>query len=152
MGMSGGEKKILSVTSACHSVNHLFFKWLGPLLPFIIPAFNLTYTQGRKIGIYLLFNLWYINFASGHWADRYGRRRMIFSFLLISSMAALLMAISHSFWLLLLLCGLAGVGGGLYHALAVGFISMINPKGGDVQTQNGDSKMANSRWDFSFNQ
>jgi len=65
MGMSGDEKKILSVTSACHPVNHLFFKWLGPLLPFIIPAFNLTYTQGRKIGIYLLSDLWYIQLPFG---------------------------------------------------------------------------------------
>jgi|GEM_PF-3304819 len=125
--MSGNEKKILGVMSACHSVNHLFFESLGPLLPFIIPAFNLNYTQAGKLGFtyYLVYGIF--NFPSGHWADRYGRKRMIFLFLLISSVATLLMALSNSFWQLLIFCGLAGLGGGLYHASGTSLVSDVFP-------------------------
>jgi MFS family permease len=125
--MSGNEKKILGVMSACHSVNHLFFESLGPLLPFIIPAFNLNYTQAGRLGFtyYLVYGIF--NYPSGHWADRYGRKRMIFLFLIISSVATLLMAFSHSFWQLLIFCGLAGLGGGLYHASGTSLVSDVFP-------------------------
>jgi len=113
--------------SACHSVNHLFFESLGPLLPFIISAFNLNYTQAGRLGFtyYLVYGIF--NFPSGHWADRYGRKRMIFLFLIISSVATLLMAFSHSFWQLLIFCGLAGLGGGLYHASGTSLVSDVFP-------------------------
>ena len=92
--MPENEKKILGVMSACHAVNHLFFESLGPLLPFIIPAFHLTYTQAGRLGFtyYMVYGIF--NFPSGHWADRYGRKKMVFLFLLVSSMATLLMALS----------------------------------------------------------
>jgi fucose permease len=75
--MSGDEKKILAVTSACHSVNHLFFESLGPLLPFIIPAFHLTYTQAGRLGFtyYLIYGIF--NYPSGHRVDGYGQKRML---------------------------------------------------------------------------
>ncbi len=125
--MPENEKKILAVTSACHAVNHLFSESLGPLLPFIIPAFHLTYTQAGRLGFtyYLVYGIF--NFPSGHWADRYGRKKMIFSFLLVSSMATLLMALSRSFVGLLLFCGLAGLGGGLYHASGTSLVSDVFP-------------------------
>lgn len=89
------------------------------------PRVSFDLHPAKKVGFYLYYLVYGIfNYPSGHWADRYGRKRMIFLFLLILSIAIFLMALSHSFWQLLLFCGLAGLGGG-------GSIL----KGGDVQIQ-----------------
>lgn len=127
MSMAGSEKRILGAASACHSANHLFFESLGPLLSFIIPAFHLNYTQAGRLGFayYLFYGMF--NYPAGHWSDRYGRKRMIILFLLISSAATLLMAFSRSFWQLLLCCALAGLGGGLYHPPGTSMVSDAVP-------------------------
>jgi MFS family permease len=125
--MLSREKKILGGLSACHAVNHLFFESLGPLLPFIIPTFNLTYTQAGRLGLVYYISYGMSSYPAGHWADRYGRKMMIFLFLLISSMATLLMGFCYSFWQLILFCGLAGVGGGLYHPSGTSLVSEVVP-------------------------
>lgn len=128
------EKKTLSMAPACHSVNHLFFKSLGPLLPFIIPTFNLIYTQAGRLGLtyYIVYGI--SNSPSGHWADRYGRKRMIFLFLFISSMATLLMAVFT--YIMDKISDRTSLGASMLFLSIVsfiaGFISMINPQGGDV--------------------
>lgn len=125
--MHASENRIVGACAACHSVNHLFFESLGPLLPFVIPAFNLSYTEAGRLGFvyYLFYGL--SNYPSGHWADRYGRRKIILLFLLISSGATLLMAFSRSLWQLLLCAGLAGAGGGLYHPPGTAMVSDVVP-------------------------
>lgn len=109
------KNRVLLLTSAAHCVNHMFFESLGPLLPFLITAFNLNHIQAGRLGFiyYLVYGL--SNYPSGHWCDRYGRRIFILLFLIMSSLATILMAFSASYLHLLILCGLAGFGGGLYH-------------------------------------
>ncbi|MHB1024175.1 MAG: MFS transporter [Desulfobacteria bacterium] len=118
----------MGACAACHSVNHLFFESLGPLLPFVILAFGLSYTEAGRLGFvyYLFYGL--SNYPSGYWADRYGRKKMILLFLLLSSGATLLMAFSRSFWHLLLFAGLAGAGGGLYHPPGTAMVSDVVPE------------------------
>ncbi|MGB7631470.1 MAG: MFS transporter [Candidatus Deferrimicrobium sp.] len=125
--MQVSENKVVGACAVCHSVNHLFFESLGPLFPFLIPAFGLSYTEAGRIGFvyYLFYGL--SNYPSGHWADRYGRRKMILLFLLFSSGATLLMAFSRSLWQLLLCAGLAGVGGSLYHPPGTEMVSDAVP-------------------------
>jgi len=109
------KNRVLYVTAACHCVNHMFFESLGPLLPFLISALDLSHSQAGRLGF--MYSLIYglSNYPSGHWCDRYGRRYFILLFLLIASSATLFMAFSTSYLHLIILCGLAGFGGGLYH-------------------------------------
>jgi fucose permease len=60
------ENRIVGACAACHSVNHLFFESLGPLLLFVIPAFGLSYTEAGCLGFvyYLFYGL--SNYPSGH--------------------------------------------------------------------------------------
>ncbi len=117
------KNRILLLTSASHCVNHMFFESLSPLLPFLIVAFNLNHVQAGRLGFvyYLVYGL--LNYPSGHWCDRFGRRFFIMLFLLISSTATAVMAFAPSYLYLLLLCGLAGFGGGLYHPPGTALIS-----------------------------
>ncbi len=125
--MPDSRNTILGGAAACHSVNHLFFESLGPLLPFIIPAFSLSYAQAGRLGFvyYLCYGI--VNYPAGHWSDRYGRKKMIILFLLVSSTATLLMAFSRSFRQLLVCCAVAGLGGGLYHPPGTAMISDAFP-------------------------
>jgi len=109
------KKRVLFLTTASHCVNHMFFESLGPLLPFLILAFDLSHVQAGRLGFvyFLVYGL--MNYPSGHWCDKYGRRLFILLFLIIASLSTFLMAFSTSYLWLLLLCGLAGLGGGLYH-------------------------------------
>ncbi len=117
------KNSILALTSASHCVNHMFWESLGPLLPFLIVAFDLTYTEAGRLGF--VYSIFYglFNYPSGHWSDRYGRRIFILLFLLISSFSTLLIAFSNSYLQLLLLFGLAGLGGGLYHPPGTALLS-----------------------------
>lgn len=117
------KKRILLLTSASHCANHMFFESLAPLLPFLIIAFDLNHVQAGRLGFvyYLVYGL--LNYPSGHWSDRLGRRTFIMLFLLISSGATALMAFAPSYIYLLILCGLAGLGGGLYHPPGTALIS-----------------------------
>ncbi len=125
--MRHNENKILGAAAACHSVNHLFFESLGPMLPFMIPAFRLSYTEAGRLGFayYLLYGLF--NYPAGHLSDRFGRRKVIILFLLVSSGATLLMAFTRSYWQLLLCCAAAGLGGGLYHPPGTSMVSDAVP-------------------------
>lgn len=117
------KKCILFLTSASHCVNHMFFESLAPLLPFLIAAFSLSHVQAGRLGmIYFLF-YGLGNYPSGHWCDKISRRFFIMLFLLLSSLATLLMAYVSSYAALLFLCGLAGFGGGLYHPPGTALIS-----------------------------
>jgi MFS family permease len=101
----------------------MFFESLAPLLPFLIVAFNLNHVQAGQLGFvyYLVYGL--LNYPSGHWCDRFGRKFFIMLFLLIASAATMLMAFAPSYICLLLLCALAGLGGGLYHPPGTALIS-----------------------------
>lgn len=122
------KNRVLLVTSASHCVNHMFFDSLGPLLPFLIMAFDLNHVQAGRLGLvyFLIYGL--SSYPSGHWCDKYGRRIFILFFLIIASSATILMAYSSSYFQLLLLCGLAGFGGGLYHPSGTALISDSFPR------------------------
>ncbi len=121
------DRKNLWVMSGCHSVNHLFFESLGPLLPFIIPSFHLSYAQAGRLGFayYLAYGIF--NYPAGYWADRFGRKKVIFTFLVLSSVASLLMAFSNSYYQLIFCLIAAGIGGGLYHPPGTSLVSDAFP-------------------------
>ena len=89
--------RVLAVTTACHAVNHMFWESLGPLLPFLIVAFDLNHTEAGRLGFVSSAVYGLMNYPSGHLSDKYGKRLLILLFLLISSGATLLMVFSASY-------------------------------------------------------
>lgn len=107
--------KVLCLTTASHGVNHMFWESIGPLLPFLIVSFSLSHTQAGRLGFIssLLYGL--ANYPAGHLSDKYGHRKFILLFLIITSLATLLMIFTKTYLFLFLLFALAGLGGGIYH-------------------------------------
>ncbi len=101
----------------------MFSESLGPLLPFIIVAFNLTHTQAGRLGLIASLAYGVMNYPSGHWSDKYGKRIFILLSLILASAATLLMVFSTGYPQLLLLFGLSGFGGGLYHPPGTALLS-----------------------------
>ncbi len=122
------KRKILFITTASHGVNHMFWESFGPLLPFLICAFDLTHTQAGQLGF--VFTLFYgiMNLPTGYWSDRYGKRLFIFLFLVISSVAMLFLIFSGNFNHLIIFFCLAGFGGGFYHASGTALLANVYPQ------------------------
>jgi len=106
----------------------MFWESLGPLLPFLIVSFDLTHTQAGRLGFVYTITYGLMNYPSGHWSDRYGRRIFIFLFLIVASSAIFLIALSTTGLQLLFLFGLAGIGGGLYHPPGTALLSNSYPE------------------------
>jgi len=121
-------KSILLLTSAAHCVNHMFWESVGPLLPFLIVAFDLTHTQAGKLGFVYSITYGLLNYPAGHWSDRYGRRIFILLFLIVASSATLMIAFSKTHTQLFFFFALAGIGGGLYHPPGTALLSNAYPE------------------------
>ena len=121
-------RSILFLTSAAHCVNHMFWESVGPLLPFLIVAFDLTHTQAGKLGFVYSITYGLLNYPAGHWSDRYGRRIFILLFLLVASSATFMIALSKTHTQLFFLFAIAGIGGGLYHPPGTALLSNAYPE------------------------
>jgi MFS family permease len=106
----------------------MFWESLGPLLPFLILAFDLNHTDAGRLGFVSSVVYGLLNYPSGHLSDKYGKRLLILLFLLLSSGATLLMVFSVSYLQLIFLFGVAGLGGGLYHPPGTALLSNAFPK------------------------
>jgi MFS family permease len=106
----------------------MFWESLGPLLPFLIVAFDLSHTQAGRLGFVSSLVYGLLNYPSGHLSDKYGKRLLILLFLLISSGATLLMVFSTSYLQLFFLFAIAGFGGGLYHPPGTALLSNSFPR------------------------
>ena len=115
--------KILFLTTSCHGVNHMFWEAIGPLMPFLIMAYDLNYTQAGQLGLIFTFVYGLMNYPSGHLSDRFGKRIFLMLFLLLSSLSFLLIIFATSFWQLFVIFALAGFSGGLYHPPGTAMLS-----------------------------
>lgn len=115
--------KILFLTTSCHGVNHMFWEAIGPLMPFLIMAYDLNYTQAGQLGLVFTFVYGLMNYPSGHLSDRWGKRIFLVLFLLLSSLSFLMIIFSSSFWQLFVVFALAGFSGGLYHPSGTAMLS-----------------------------
>ncbi len=115
--------KILSLTTACHGVNHMFWEAIGPLMPFLIMAYSLTHTQAGQLGLVYILVYGLMNYPAGYLSDKWGKRIFVLLFLAISALSFLLIVLSQTYWQLLLIFAVAGFGGGLYHPPGTALLS-----------------------------
>jgi sugar phosphate permease len=115
--------KILSLTTACHGVNHMFWEAIGPLMPFLIMAYSLNHTQAGQLGLVYILVYGLMNYPAGYLSDKWGKRIFILLFLSISALSFLLIVVSQTYWQLLLIFAVAGFGGGLYHPPGTALLS-----------------------------
>ncbi len=112
---SGSYIRLVGVVSAAHFVSHYYILLLAPLLPFVRAEYGVSYTE---IGLALAaFNVvsTVLQTPVGFLVDWLGARVLLILGLAIGAGAFTIAGLIDSFWVMVAMFALAGVGNTVYH-------------------------------------
>ena len=107
--------RIVGAVSAAHFVSHYYILLLAPLLPFVRADYGVSYTE---IGLALAaFNIvsTALQTPVGFLVDWLGARILLIAGLAIGASAFMIAGLVDSFWVMVAMFALAGVGNTVYH-------------------------------------
>jgi len=107
--------RVVGAVSAAHFVSHYYIILLAPLLPFVKADYGVSYTE---IGLALAaFNIVTaaLQTPAGFLVDRLGARALLIAGLVIGASAFVIVGLVNSFWVLVAMFALAGIGNTVYH-------------------------------------
>jgi MFS transporter, FSR family, fosmidomycin resistance protein len=107
--------RIVVALCAAHFVSHYYILLLAPLLPFVRADYGVSYTE---IGLaWAAFNVVSaaLQTPAGFLVDWLGARILLIAGLVIGASAFMIAGLVHSFWVLVAMFALAGVGNTVYH-------------------------------------
>lgn len=107
--------RLVGVISAAHFVSHYYILLLAPLFPFVRSEYGVSYTE---IGLALTaFNgvTAALQTPAGFLVDWLGARILLIAALLIGAGAFVIAGLVDSFWVMVAMFALAGVGNAVYH-------------------------------------
>jgi FSR family fosmidomycin resistance protein-like MFS transporter len=107
--------RIVGAVSAAHFVSHYYILLLAPLLPFVRADYSVSYTE---IGFaFAAFNCVSaaLQTPAGFLVDWLGARILLIAGLTIGASAFLIAGLVDSFWVMVAMFALAGVGNTVYH-------------------------------------
>ena len=107
--------RVVGAVSAAHFVSHYYIILLAPLLPFVRADYDVSYTE---IGLaFAAFNIvtGTLQTPAGFLVDRLGARVLLIAGLMIGASAFILVGLVDSFWVLVAMFAVAGLGNTVYH-------------------------------------
>lgn len=107
--------RVVAAVSAAHFVSHYYIILLAPLLPVVRAEYGVSYTE---IGLaFAVFNIVSaaLQTPAGFLVDRLGARALLVAGLVIGSSAFVVAGLVDSFWVLVAMFAVAGVGNTVYH-------------------------------------
>ena len=107
--------RVVAAVSAAHFVSHYYIILLAPLLPVVRAEYGVSYTE---IGLaFAVFNIVSaaLQTPAGFLVDRLGARALLVAGLVIGSCAFVVAGLVDSFWVLVAMFAVAGVGNTVYH-------------------------------------
>jgi len=119
--------RLVGVVSAAHFVSHYYIILLAPLLPFVRADYGVSYTE---IGLaFAAFNIVSAvgQTPAGFLVDRIGARALLIAGLLVGAAAFAIAGLIDSFWVMVAMFGLAGVGNTVYHPADYALLSQHVP-------------------------
>jgi MFS transporter, FSR family, fosmidomycin resistance protein len=119
--------RVVSAVSAAHFVSHYYIIALAPLMPFVRHEYQVTYTE---IGLaFAAFNIVTAVFQTpaGFLVDRLGARVLLILGLAIGASSFVLVGLINSFWVMVTLFAIAGVGNTVYHPADYALLSQHVP-------------------------
>jgi MFS family permease len=114
-GAARHEHRIVASISAAHFVSHYYILLLPPLFLFVRDEYQVSYTE---LGLALTaFNVVsaVLQTPAGFLIDRVGPRIILIAGLLIGAAAFAIAGLVNSFWVLVAMFGVAGIGNTVYH-------------------------------------
>ena len=119
--------RVVGVVSAAHFVSHYYIILLAPLLPFVRAEYGVSYTE---IGFaFAAFNVVsaVLQTPAGFLVDRLGARIPLIGGLLFGACAFALVGLIDSFWVMVAMFAVAGVGNAVYHPADYALLSHAVP-------------------------
>src|SRR5262245_40656805 len=119
--------RLVGVVSAAHFVSHYYIILLAPLLPFVRAEYNVSYTE---IGLaFAAFNIISAvgQTPAGFLVDRIGARALLVAGLLTGALAFIIAGLIDSFWVMIAMFAVAGVGNTVYHPADYALLSQHVP-------------------------
>ena len=133
MGASTAELRhdaeVIGLIGLAHLVSHFFQLILAPLFPLLKDEFGIGYAAlGLMVSVMYTISAISQTMA-GFIVDRYGARRVLLSGMAAFSLALLLTGVATSYWMLLAVAVLAGVGNSVFHPADFAILNAkVNPK------------------------
>lgn len=125
----GRDRRIIGLIGAGHFFSHFYLLVLPPLFVFLVPAYNLTYTQAATLISAMAFTSAAIQAPIGAVVDRYGAFWPLVIGVAVQSGSMLLMGFAPSYIVLLILAATAGLGNSVYHPADYAIMSSrLNPE------------------------
>jgi MFS family permease len=119
--------RIVTLVSAAHFVSHYYILILAPLLPFVKDAYNVSYTEiGLAITTFNIVTA-VLQTPAGFLVDWLGARIILIIGLLIGAAAFTVVGLVDSFWVMVMMFGLAGIGNTVYHPADYALLSQHVP-------------------------
>ena len=119
--------RVVAAVSAAHFVSHYYIILLAPLLPVVRAEYGVSYTE---IGLaFAVFNIVSaaLQTPAGFLVDRLGARALLVAGLVIGSSAFVVAGLVDSFWVLVAMFAVAGVGNTVYHPADYALLSHYVP-------------------------
>ena len=107
--------RVVGAVSAAHFVSHYYIIALAPLMPFVRNEYQVTYTE---IGLaFAAFNIVTAVFQTpaGFLVDRLGARALLILGLAIGATSFITVGLVDSFWVMIAMFAIAGMGNTVYH-------------------------------------
>ena len=119
--------RVVGAVSAAHFVSHYYIIALAPLMPFVRDEYQVTYTE---IGLaFAVFNIVTAVFQTpaGFLVDRLSARILLILGLAIGATTFVTAGLVHSFWMLIAMFAVAGIGNTVYHPADYALLSQHVP-------------------------
>ena len=109
------QTRLVGAVCAAHFVSHYYIIILAPLLPFVRADYGVSYTAiGLAITVFNVVSA-ALQTPAGFLVDWLGARLLLVGGLLIGAAAFIVVGLSSSYWMLIAMFALAGVGNTVYH-------------------------------------
>ena len=119
--------RVVGAVSAAHFVSHYYIIALAPLMPFVRDEYQVTYTE---IGLaFAAFNIITAAFQTpaGFLVDRLGARALLILGLAIGATSFVTVGLVNSFWMMIAMFAVAGMGNTVYHPADYALLSQHVP-------------------------
>jgi len=109
------QTRLVGAVCAAHFVSHYYIIILAPLLPFVRADYGVSYTAiGLAITVFNIVSA-VLQTPAGFLVDWLGARLLLVGGLLIGAAAFIVVGLTSSYWVLIAMFALAGVGNTVYH-------------------------------------
>lgn len=110
-----GDIRLTAGVSAAHFVSHFYILVLPPVFAFVRADYGVSYTElGLAITVFMTVSA-LLQTPAGFLVDRFNARLILVAGLLFGAIGLVVAALVHSYWALVAMFGLIGLGNTVYH-------------------------------------